>query len=217
MANVRATPSATPTPATPMSNGAVGATAIGDPGPLGLLALALTTFVFGLVYAGILSGAGDVKVVLGLALVYGGLAQVLAAMWEYRAGNTFGATAFGSFGAFWLSYAVLLAPALGVGLGAAAGPGRLAMGWYFIAWAIVAGTLALGAFRISGALSAVCVLLFLTFLLLGLGDLAGNKLLTQIGGWLGVLTAIAAWYTALAGILRGVSRGRIVLPIYPLS
>lgn len=217
MANVRATPSATPTPATALSNGAVAAPAIGDPGPLGLLALALTTFILSLANASILSGAGDVKIVLGLALFYGGLAQLLAAMWEFRAGNTFGATAFGSLGAFWLSYAALVIPAFGIGLGAAGGPGRLAMGWYLIGWAIVTGLLALGALRISGAFSAIFVLLFLTFLLLGLGDLANNKMLTQVGGWLGILTAIAAWYTALAGILRSVSRGRVVLPVYPLN
>jgi len=190
---------------------------VGDPGPLGLSGFALTTFVLSLVNAGILSATNDVKVVVGLALFYGGLTQLLAGMWEFRAGNTFGATAFSSFGAFWLSWAVMLIPGFGIGLLGTGGPGRLALGWFLIGWAIVTAILTLGAIRISGALSAVFVLLFLTFLLLGLGQLTGNMTLTQVGGWLGILTAIAAWYTALAGLLRSVSRGRVALPIYPLA
>src|SRR6476659_11494327 len=77
--------------------------AIADPAPLGLAAFALTTFVLSFFNAGLVSRAGE-PVVLGLALAYGGLAQVLAGMWEFRTGNTFGAVAFTSFGAFWLSY-----------------------------------------------------------------------------------------------------------------
>src|SRR3954468_11332061 len=79
-----------------------------DPGPLGLAAFALTTFVLSIFNSGLMSEAG-LPIVLGLALAYGGLAQLLAGMWEFRTGNTFGAVAFTSFGAFWLSFAVLVA------------------------------------------------------------------------------------------------------------
>jgi succinate-acetate transporter protein len=80
---------------------------VADPGPLGLGAFALTTFVLSMFNAGLVSKGGE-PVVLGLALAYGGLAQLLAGMWEFRTGNTFGAVAFTSFGAFWLSYWALV-------------------------------------------------------------------------------------------------------------
>src|ERR671919_85928 len=76
---------------------------IANPGPLGLAAFALTTFVLSMFNAGLVSSGGE-PIVFGLALAYGGLAQLLAGMWEFRTGNTFGATAFTSFGAFWLSF-----------------------------------------------------------------------------------------------------------------
>src|SRR5690242_16971404 len=74
-----------------------------DPGPLGLGAFALTTFILSM-YNADLVGAGGKPVVLGVALAYGGLTQLLAGMWEFRTGNTFGAVAFSSFGAFWLAF-----------------------------------------------------------------------------------------------------------------
>src|SRR6195952_2466890 len=103
-----------------------------DPGPLGLAAFALTTFVLSMFNSGLQSEKG-IPVVLGLALAYGGLAQLLAGMWEFRTGNTFGATAFTSFGAFWLSFWVLVEflakdiPAADAGH---------AIGLYLIAWGI---------------------------------------------------------------------------------
>ena len=90
--------------ATEGSTGAAAATpTIANPGPLGLAAFALTTFVLSMFNAGLVSSAGE-PIVFGLAFAYGGLAQVLAGMWEFRTGNTFGATAFTSYGAFWLSF-----------------------------------------------------------------------------------------------------------------
>ena len=87
----------------PTAPPAAPAMSIADPAPLGLAAFALTTFVLSFFNAGLVNSAGE-PVVLGLALAYGGLAQVLAGMWEFRNGNTFGATAFTSYGAFWLSF-----------------------------------------------------------------------------------------------------------------
>ena len=80
---------------------------IADPGPLGLAAFALTTFVLSMFNADLM-GKGGEPVVFGLAFAYGGLAQLLAGMWEFRTGNTFGAVAFTSYGAFWLSFFVLV-------------------------------------------------------------------------------------------------------------
>jgi uncharacterized protein len=193
---------------------------LADPAPLGLSGFALTTFILSLVNAGVLKGVGDIKVVIGLAVFYGGLAQLLAGMWEFRNGNTFGATAFSSYGAFWLSFAALLIPGFGVTLGLAAGPSTTAVGYYLLGWAIFTGLMTIGTFRLNGALIVVFVLLTITFLLLAIGwfgNVAAGVGITAIGGWLGILTAIAAWYTALAGILRSVSGGKIALPIVPMA
>src|SRR5690348_4740211 len=86
---------------------------IANPAPLGLSGFALTTFVLSLVNAGILAEK-NTAIVIGLAVFYGGIAQLLAGMWEFRTGNTFGATAFTSYGAFWLSFAAILIPGFGV-------------------------------------------------------------------------------------------------------
>jgi succinate-acetate transporter protein len=191
-----------------------------DPGPLGLSGLGLTTFILSAVNAGILSGAGDGKVVIGLAVFYGGIAQLLAGIWEFANGNTFGATAFSSLGAFWLSFAALLIPGFGVTAGT--GPSHRALGLYLLGWAIFTGIMMIASLRLNGGLIAVFVLLFLTFLLLALGDFntpaSGAKSgLTTLGGWIGILTAIAAWYVAAAGVLAATSKGRITLPLYPMS
>lgn len=190
---------------------------LADPAPLGLSGFALTTLVLSIVNAGLLSGTNDVKIVIGLAAFYGGLAQLLAGMWEFRNGNTFGATAFSTYGAFWLSFAALLIPGLGIGLGTNAGPSGAAVGVYLLAWTIITALLTAGALRINGALSVVFILLTLTYLALTIGAFADSSTLTRIGGWLGILTALAAWYTALAGILRSVSNGAIALPVFPFT
>jgi len=192
---------------------------IANPGPLGLCGFALTTFVLSLVNAGVLS-LSNITVVLGLAVFYGGIAQFSAGMWEFRSGNTFGATAFSSYGAFWLSFAALLIPAFGINFGSKTGPSSAAVGWYLVGWAIFTGIMTLASFRTNGATAAVFVLLFLTFVLLAVGFLQGVAAgtgITAVGGWLGVVTAIVAWYTALAGVLAGVNGGKNVLPVFPLA
>ncbi len=215
MANVRATSPATPISPAPASLVAPAPAAVADSSPLGLSAFALTWFIFSLVNVGVNLGAGGSKVVLALALVYGGLTLLLTGMWEFRAGNTFAATAASSYGAFWLSYVVLLTPGL-FGIGSAA-ISYQALGVYLLGWAIVTAILAIASLRTTGAFAAILVLLFLTYLLLGVAQLTDNDALQAVGGWLGILTAIVAWYAALAALLRTVSRGAIVLPVYPLS
>ena len=191
---------------------------IANPAPLGLSGFALTTFVLSLVNTGILVEK-NTAIVIGLAVFYGGIAQFAAGMWEFRTGNTFGATAFTSYGAFWLSFAALLIPGFGVVLDT--GSANSAVGVYLLGWAIFTGILMLGSFRVNGATAAVFVLLFLTFLLLAIGRLTSSGPTasgwTVLGGWVGVVTAIAAWYTALAGVLSYVNGGRTVLPVIPLA
>ena len=210
-----AAPRTTTQPAT-----ATSVSPVANPGPLGLAGFALTTFVLSLWNAGVLKGA-DLLIVIGLAVFYGGIAQLLAGMWEFRAGNTFGATAFSSYGAFWLSFAAILIPGFGVNFGTAKGPSATtALGFYLIAWAIFTGIMMIGSFRTNGATATVFVLLFITYVLLAIGawgNAPAGSGITAIGGWVGVLTAIAAWYTAMAGVLAAVSGGRLNLPVYPFA
>lgn len=200
------TPPPTPTEAKPAS--------IANPSPLGFCGLALTTFVLSTSNAGLLPGRSDIAIVLGLALFYGGIALLLAGMWEFRADNTFGATAFTSYGAFWLSFAALFLP----GFGAAAGVvSSQALGVYLLAWTVFTGLMMLSALRTNGATAAVFVLLFLTLLLLAIGAVASSTGWTRVGGWVGILMSIAAWYAGFAGVIASVSKGRIVLPVFPLA
>ena len=191
---------------------------IANPAPLGLSGFALTTFVLSLVNTGILVEK-NTAIVIGLAVFYGGIAQLLAGMWEFRTGNTFGATAFTSYGAFWLSFAALLIPGFGVVLDTTSA--NSALGVYLLGWTIITGILMLGSFRVNGATAVVFVLLFITFLFLAIGKLTSSGPTasgwTVLGGWVGVVTAIAAWYTALAGVLSYVNGGRTILPVIPLA
>jgi len=183
------------------------AAAIADPAPLGLAGFALTTFVLSLVNANWMPAA-TAPVVLGLALAYGGVAQLLAGMWEFRRGNTFGATAFGSFGAFWIAFWAYVTfyadkiPAADAGT---------ATGWFLIAWGIFTTLMFLGSLRTTMGLVALFALLAATYFVLGAGGLAGSSSVTHVGGYLGVATAIVAWYCAVAGVLTS-TFGKPVLP-----
>jgi succinate-acetate transporter protein len=183
-----------------------------NPAPLGLAGFALTTFVLSMINANWVSGA-DTPVVLGLALAYGGLAQLLAGMWEFRAGNTFGAVAFSSYGAFWIAVWVLLSfnvsgiPAANVGH---------ALGLFFWAWAIFTAYMTVAALRVSGAVLLVFVLLTVTFVMLAIGASGGHASATHWGGYLGVATAIVAWYTSFAGVINS-TFGKTVAPTFPLN
>lgn len=180
---------------------------IAEPGPLGLGAFALTTFLLSLVNAGILPATSE-GVVLGVALAYGGVAQLLAGMWEFRKGNVFGATVFTSYGAFWLSfwaYAAFYAAKI-----PAADRGH-ATGWFLIAWTIFSILMLVASSRISVVLCLLFGVLVVTFLLLAFGALGGNSGLTKTGGYLGIVTAAIAWYLCVAGVLAS-TFGRRVLP-----
>jgi succinate-acetate transporter protein len=186
---------------------------IADPGPLGLCGFALTTFVLSAVNAGWYDAA-TTPIVVGLALFYGGLAQLTAGMWEFKKANTFGATAFTSYAAFWISLAAFLVLQGHIfTIPAAQVPN--ALGLFLLGWTIFTGIMLIASFRTNGALVAVFVLLFVTFALLTIGELGPSKTMHQLGGWTGVLTAIAAWYTALAGVLRSTFK-RQVLPVFPM-
>lgn len=187
-----------------------------DPGPLGLSAFALTTFVISASNAGFIFTQGHgLPIVAATALAYGGLAQLLAGMWEFRNGNTFPGVAFTSYGAFWIAVGIILYPPSGIA--AALGKDLLtALGVFFLGWTIFTAFMFLGTLRLTGALVAVFGFLFLAFLFLTIGALGASTSMTAIGGWLGIITALLAWYTAAAGILAK-TNSAIRLPTFPLS
>ena len=178
-----------------------------NPAPLGLAGFAMTTFVLSLFNAQVVSSAGE-GVVLGLAIAYGGLAQLLAGMWEFRTGNTFGAVAFSSFGAFWISFYVLAHTAPAVA------PKYVAI--YLYAWGIFTFYMFVASLRTTGAVALVFALLTATFFLLAIGNAGAHTTIVKIGGWVGVATAIAAWYASFAQVINS-TFGRVVLPLVPLS
>jgi succinate-acetate transporter protein len=184
-----------------------------DPGPLGLAAFALTTFVLSFFNSGLMGESG-LPIVLGLALAYGGIAQLLAGMWEFRTGNTFGATAFTSFGAFWLSFwafeqffAKNITDETQL---------SHSVGLYLIGWGIFTSYMFIASLRVSVAVSLVFALLAVTFILLGIGDATTTEGITHAGGYVGIATAIAAWYASFAAVTNS-TFGRTVLPVRELN
>ena len=204
-----ATVSQQPTRAQPAAAAGAG-WAPANPAPLGLAGFGITTFVLSLVNANVIS-ATDTPVVLGLAFAYGGLAQLLAGMWEFRAGNVFGAAAFSSYGAFWLSFFVLVTFDAKLLTPAHAGH---AIGAYLWAWALMTFIFFLCTFRAPRMLSTLFLLLTITFVFLGIGSDGGNANMTHIGGWLGIATAANALYLVAAFIMEAVYE-RPVLPVFP--
>jgi uncharacterized protein len=186
-----------------------------DPAPLGLAAFALTTFM--------LSGHNATFIPdiawLGLAFFYGGLAQLLAGMWEFRNRNVFGATAFSTYGAFWMSLGFFITVVLLSKTVAAAvtGPNLLnALAWFLFAFAIFNLYMLFWSTRVSVAIFLVFLTLQITEILLCIGffrEAHGNSAwITHAGGWAGVVTAAVAWYASAAGVVNGMS-ARPVLPV----
>jgi uncharacterized protein len=203
--------SARPVQEEPVGGRTAGLPAVANPAPLGLAAFALTTFVLSMFNAGLV-GSGGEPIVFGLTLTYGGIAQLLAGMWEFRTGNTFGATAFASFGAFWLSYWAFVqfyadsVPAADAGH---------AIGLYLIAWGIFTAYMFIASLRTTGAVALVFILLAITFIVLGIGNAGGTSGIVKLGGWIGLATALAAWYASFAEVTNA-TFGRVVFPTVPL-
>lgn len=182
---------------------------IADPAPLGLAAFALTTFILSLANANVWPAAASAAVALSVA--YGGTTQLLAGMWEFKRNNTFGATAFSSYGAFWIGFFVL---EKFVPLKAADVP--TAVGTFLLAWGIFTLYMTVASLRVSAAIVVVFVLLTVTFFLLAVGAYESSAGWTHAGGWVGVATAAAAWYASFAGVVNSTFK-RVVIPVYPLA
>ncbi|CNG02883.1 Inner membrane protein yaaH [Mycobacterium tuberculosis] len=177
-----------------------------DPAPLGLAAFALTTFLLSAKNAHWTDGT---DAWLGYALAYGGLIQLLAGMWEFRNRNVFGCTAFSSYGGFWIGlglYAVLVA--------GDATPAQEAndLGWILLAFAIFNTYMMLWATQVNQAILAVFVTLEATEIILFIGQFSTSENTLKIGGYVGVLTAVCAWYASAAGVINGMT-GRTFLGV----
>ena len=183
---------------------------VGDPAPLGLAGFGITTLVLSTINAGWI-GAAAVPVVIALAIPFGGLCQLLAGMWAFRRGNTFGATAFSSYGAFWISFWLLQTFAPGIKDASVINP---IVGTYLISWGIFTGYMFLASLAGTRAVQAVFLLLTATFVFLAIGGWAGQAPgsgWTMIGGYVGLATAVAALYTSWADVLNANFK-RTILP-----
>ena len=192
----------------PTAPPAAPAPAIADPAPLGLGAFALTTFLLSAVNAGWAKAAtGDAW--LGYAFAYGGLCQLLAGMWEFRNKNVFGATAFSTYGGFWIGlglWAKLAAPT------ATAAQANHDLGWILLAFALFNTYMLIMSTQVNLAVFGVFLTLELTEIVLFIGNFASSSGVVKTGGYIGVLTAIVAWYTSAAGVSNGIG-GKIRLPV----
>jgi uncharacterized protein len=183
---------------------------IADPAPLGLAAFALTTFMLSAFNSGLVPKGAE-PVVFGVALFYGGIAQLFAGMWEFAKGNTFGALAFSSYGTFWMSFWYLETHVDLVKMGPDVGKG---VGIFLIAWTIFTLYMTVVTARITGLLFGLFAILFVTFAFLAVGAYAAAPDLTKIGGYLGLVTAFVAWYASFAGVMNGTAK-RVILPTWP--
>lgn len=175
-----------------------------NPGALGLGAFALTTFVLSFANAGWIPDAG--AAVLGLALFYGGIGQVIAGVWEIANKNTFAGTAFTSYGLFWMAAWFLNISGIKVG--------SAGVGVFFLAWGIFTLYMVFAAIKVNVVVLLVFIALTLTFAFLAIGQFANSESLGHIGGYLGILTAILAWYGSFATVMNETWK-RTVLPVWP--
>ena len=199
---------------------------IADPGPLGLAAFALTTFLLSAANAHWMTHAtGDAY--LGFALAYGGLAQLCAALWEFRNRNVVGATGFGTFGAFWIGLGFWFLLVLRPAVAAAKTPLELAatlaalhhdLGWILLGFAVFTTYVMILVTQTNTALFAVFFLLWVTLIILAIGFFelgsAATSGIVQFGGYAGLVTALAAWYTSAAGMAVGIG-GKLRFPVGP--
>lgn len=184
---------------------------IGNPSPLGLAAFALTTFVLSVFNAGsYLIDTRLESLVLPLALFYGGIVQAIAGFFEFQLRNTFAATTFASYGAFWMSFAAyvyLIVPKIEY-----LNKTNQTNGLFLLSWWIFTLYMTVAAYKVSRAILSVFIALNFTFLFLIVGNFAKLTILINIGGWFGIVTAILAWYTS-AALMINTTFKRDILPL----
>lgn len=177
-----------------------------NPAPLGLLGFGMTTVLLNLHNAGFFTLG---SMILAMGIFYGGLAQIIAGIEEWRKNNTFGATAFTSYGLFWLTLvALLVLPRMGL----ADASDKSAMGAYLALWGLFTAIMFIGTLKASRALQFVFASLAILFFLLALGDFTGNSTITVIAGYEGIICGFSAIYTGLAQVLNETYK-RTVAPL----
>ncbi|HCP32237.1 TPA: transcriptional regulator [Candidatus Acetothermia bacterium] len=181
---------------------------LANPGALGLGGFALSTFILNIVNAGLVD-AGTIGIVMPIAMLYGGLAQFMAGMWDVRRGDIFGATCFSSFGAFWMGLALFFFFKL-VGVQAFVDVPPAGIAVVLIAWGIFTGYATIASLKLPKAVTWVFVTLTILFFLLAIGEF--SPIVHKIAGYEGILCALVAWYTS-AGILINTVHGRTILPL----
>jgi len=196
---------------------AAAASPIADPAPLGLAAFALTTFLLSAANAGWMTHAtGDAW--LGYALAYGGVVQVLAGMWEFRNKNVCGATVFGSYGGFWIGlglYVLLVArnaPALPALKAVYVAHSTRDLGWILLGFAIFNTYMLLISTQTNVVIFSALLFLEATLIILFIGFFIGSTSTIKAGGYIGVATALIAWYGSAAGVTNGLG-GRLKMPV----
>jgi succinate-acetate transporter protein len=181
-----------------------------NPAPLGLLGFGLTTILLNLHNAGFFPINA---MIIGMGIFYGGLAQIVAGLMEWKKGNTFGTTAFLSYGFFWLSLvAIWIFPKFGI----STSPDPLSMGYYLFLWGFLTFTFFVGTLRMNRALQLVFGSLTLLFVLLALGYITGIPMILNIAGVVGIICGLLAFYTAVAQVSNEVHK-KIVLPLGPVT
>lgn len=179
---------------------------LANPAPLGLCAFGTTTVLLNLHNAGVFDNN---SMILAMGIFYGGIAQVIAGVLEAKKNNTFGLTAFTSYGLFWLSLvALIVMPKMGW----ITGPTEGAMVAYLIIWGVFTLFLFFGTLKLSRALQFVFATLTILFFLLALGDYTGNAAIKHVAGYEGIICGASAIYTGMAGLLNEMY-GKVVLPI----
>lgn len=180
-----------------------------NPAPLGLLGFGMTTVLLNIHNAGLFPMN---SMILAMGIFYGGIGQVIAGIMEWKKDNTFGTTAFTSYGLFWLTLVGLLVmPELGW----IEASSNLAMAAYLFMWGLFTFVLFIGTLRISKALQVVFASLTVLFLLLALGDFTDNSSITVLAGFVGIFCGFSAIYTGLAQVLNELY-GRDIMPVGPI-
>ncbi len=183
---------------------------LANPAPLGLMGFGVTTVLLNLANAGYYPLD---SIILAMGIFYGGIAQIITGLMEFRKGNTFGMTAFLSYGFFWLSFVFFN---LLQSMGLIAGPSSASAGSYLFMWGLFTLLMFVGTLRLNGALMVVFGTLFILFFLLAAGAWSGNSTITTAAGYEGILCGLSAMYASIATLLNEVYK-RQVLPVFPRS
>jgi succinate-acetate transporter protein len=181
-----------------------------NPAPLGLMGFGMTTVLLNIHNAGYYELN---TMILAMGIFYGGIAQIIAGMMEWKKNNTFGTTAFTSYGLFWLSLVgLILMPKLGLGEATS----KPAMVAYFIMWGLFTFVMCLGTLRLNRALQFVFLSLTVLFFLLAVRDFTGSASIGALAGYEGIICGLSAIYAALAQVLNEVYK-KVVAPIGPVT